>query len=134
MWCSPCRRQQPPAYTHGDPHTCADGDRDDLAGRRFGVDPPDRPQRRRAQAALGKRVFLGHQSIGAQVLKGVTEYARDAGLPTPSCPDPESGSLPTSGRYLAQSYVAENGEPLDKIAESTASSALVWRTVSTSPS
>lgn len=69
------------------------------------------------QAALGKRVFFGHQSIGAQVLKGVTEYARDAGLPTPSYPDPESGSLPTSGGYLAQSYVAENGEPLDKIAE-----------------
>lgn len=69
------------------------------------------------RTALSKRTFFGHQSIGAQVLKGVTEYAQDAGAGRPTYPDPESGSLPTSGGFLAQSYVGENGDPLAKLAE-----------------
>lgn len=69
------------------------------------------------RAALGKRVFFGHQSIGAQALKGVSEYASDAGLGSQNYPDPETGSLPASGGFIAQSYVGQNGEPLAKLAE-----------------
>lgn len=69
------------------------------------------------RTALSKRTFFGHQSIGAQVLKGVTEYARDAGVTNRTYPDPESASLPSSGGFLAQSYVGQNGDPLSKLAE-----------------
>lgn len=50
-------------------------------------------------------------------MKGITEYSRDAGLGTPSYPDPEQGSLPASGSFFANSYVGRNGQPFEKIEE-----------------
>lgn len=75
------------------------------------------PNAATVRAALGKRVFFGHQSIGGQVMKGVTAFTRQAGLGTPTYPDPTATSLPRTGGLFAQSHVGRNGQPFDKLAD-----------------
>jgi hypothetical protein len=67
------------------------------------------------QAALAKRVFFGHMSVGGNVMKGITTYSKEVGLGTPGYPDPQQSALPSSGSFFAQTLIGNNGEPYEKL-------------------
>lgn len=70
------------------------------------------------QASATVRVFFGHQSIGGNVLKGVTRLYDAGGLGKPNLIDITNGaSLPSSGGFIAHAYVGRNGQPLEKLAD-----------------
>lgn len=65
-------------------------------------------------AAAATRLFLGHQSVGANVLDGVPAVYAAAGLTAPpiSADDPATSG---SGGLIAHAYLGENTQPLGKI-------------------
>lgn len=70
------------------------------------------------KASSTVRVFFGHQSIGSNVLKGVSSLYKAAGLGKPTLVDvTDGGSLPSTGGFIAHSFIGRNGYPLEKIAE-----------------
>jgi hypothetical protein len=72
--------------------------------------------RRAAEA----RVFFGHQSVGGNVMKGITALFRVNGGGRPRYIDITGGNafLPRSDTgYIAHAFVGRNGRPLEKIAD-----------------
>ncbi|HQZ84121.1 MAG TPA: hypothetical protein PLB21_00645 [Actinomycetota bacterium] len=71
------------------------------------------------QEAAKKRIFFGHQSVGGNVMKGVTELYQANGLGRPPFYDITDGtaSLPSSGGVFAHAFVGRNGDPLAKLAD-----------------
>lgn len=70
--------------------------------------------------AARKRVFFGHQSVGGNIMKGVTALYKANGASAPPFVDITAGgstSLPGTGGYLAHAFIGENGDPLAKIAD-----------------
>src|SRR5438270_2460637 len=61
-----------------------------------------------------KRIYFAHQSVGANILQGVAELARGAGVPLRIVEAPRAAAVAagTFGHF----YVPENGAPLDKLA------------------
>lgn len=69
-------------------------------------------------ASTRARWFFGHQSVGANVLKGVTSLYKANGLGKPIQIDVKgSASLPSTGGFIAHAHVGRNGHPLEKLAE-----------------
>jgi hypothetical protein len=69
------------------------------------------------RAAAAKRVFFGHQSVGANVLGGVSALYSSAGVAGPATDTIGSHAQtisPTSGGVLADAYVGDNGDPNGK--------------------
>lgn len=64
--------------------------------------------------AASRRVFFGHQSVGTNVLDGVSRLARDASVAVVIA-DPGQ-SLPPGRGGFEQVLVADNGDPLRKLA------------------
>ena len=61
-----------------------------------------------------KRIYFAHQSVGANILQGVAELARGAGVPLRIVEAPRAAAVDagTFGHF----YVPENGAPLEKLA------------------
>lgn len=61
-----------------------------------------------------ERIYFAHQSVGANILAGVSELAREAGVPLHIVQAPDAAALApgTFGHF----FVPENGEPLRKLA------------------
>ena len=62
------------------------------------------------QAVAERRIFFGHQSVGKNLLDGVEELAREAGVPLRV---QEGGAL--GGPGVAHAYLGENQRPSSKI-------------------
>lgn len=80
-------------------------------------EPPEEIDATIFTTALSKRTVFGHQSVGYQVLQGVTMLAGELGLSNPTYPDIESTSLPSTGGFLAHFYAGTNGNAYTKTAE-----------------
>lgn len=61
-----------------------------------------------------KRIYFAHQSVGANILQGVTELSGRAGVPLRIVQAPRASAVPadTFGHF----FVPENGAPLEKLA------------------
>ena len=70
----------------------------------------------RADLALlaTKRVYFAHQSVGANILEGVTDLARAEGVPLRIVQVPRASDVPAAA--LGHFFVPENGAPLEKLA------------------
>lgn len=66
------------------------------------------------RVVAGQKVFFGHQSVGFNVLDGLPAVYGSAGVDAPAVV--ESGSVPPAST-IHHIEIAENGYPLDKIAE-----------------
>lgn len=62
----------------------------------------------------GKRVYFGHQSVGANLLDGVKTLAAENAVALPINEVPQARAIESGG--LSHVFVAENGEPLRKLA------------------
>lgn len=80
-------------------------------------EPPQQIDTATFTAAMGKRTIFGHQSVGMQVLQGVSMLAGQLGVSNPSFPDYEATTLPSSGGMLAHFYAGSNGNPFSKLDE-----------------
>lgn len=60
---------------------------------------------------IARRVFFGHQSVGANILDGVRDLLREAGR---NWPIVELGAEPASGGALLHANVGTNQQPLAK--------------------
>ena len=61
-----------------------------------------------------KRIYFAHQSVGANILQGVTELARAQDVPLRIVRVPRASDVPTPG--FGHFFVPENGAPLEKLA------------------
>lgn len=77
------------------------------------VDPASGLTTQQLQAAAEKRVYFGHQSVGANVLDGVPAVFAEGGVTAPAITD-DLASAP-SGGVLAHAYIGENTQPAGKI-------------------
>ena len=70
----------------------------------------------RAELAIiaQKRIYFAHQSVGANLLAGVAELAREAGVPLRIVETSRGADLAPG--MLGHFFVPENGEPLRKLA------------------
>src|SRR5919202_5329161 len=61
-----------------------------------------------------KRIYFAHQSVGANILEGLGQLWREAGVPVRIVQTARAAELPagTFGHF----FVPENGEPLKKLA------------------
>ena len=73
-------------------------------------------------AAAQAKVFFGHQSVGMNVIAGISGVYAARGLPAPEIvplPDPAGGGAQTarSGQsgYFAHAHIEQNGDPFAKI-------------------
>lgn len=62
------------------------------------------------------RIFFGHQSVGYNVLDGISEFAADAGLPPPDMIDSREPSS-EADNAVYHSKIGKNGDPLAKISD-----------------
>ena len=60
------------------------------------------------------RIYFGHQSVGANILEGLKELSAAAGVALPIVEAPRAAAWPGTG--LGHVFVAENGNPLRKLA------------------
>lgn len=60
-----------------------------------------------------KRIFFGHQSVGMNLLDGVTQLSRTAGIPVRITEVQAAGS--TQPGTIGHAFVAENKDPLRKL-------------------
>lgn len=71
-------------------------------------------------AAAGQRVFLGHMSIGWNLLDGLTGLYADKGVPAPAVVqvalDAPPPALPAGQGAIVHAEIGTNGDPLGKIA------------------
>ncbi|WP_374454031.1 hypothetical protein [Nocardioides sp.] len=71
-------------------------------------------------AAAGERVFLGHMSIGWNLLDGMQRLYADKGVPEPEVVQVEAGDSPpdlAAGQgVVVHAEIGTNGDPLGKIA------------------
>ncbi|MGC3996252.1 MAG: SGNH/GDSL hydrolase family protein [Anaeromyxobacter sp.] len=66
------------------------------------------------RAASRLRIFFGHQSVGANVLDGVSDLSRQAGVPLTVAQVDSAGGIAQAG--LAHALVGGNGDPRSKLA------------------
>ena len=66
------------------------------------------------EVLAAKRILFAHQSVGANILEGVGQLSREAGVPIRIVQTPRAAALGegTFGHF----FVPENGEPLRKLA------------------
>jgi hypothetical protein len=64
--------------------------------------------------AATRRLFFGHQSIGAQVITGINELADDLGRPDIPVVDVDVTGIPATGGVVAHAYVGINGDGFTK--------------------
>lgn len=71
------------------------------------------------RSAARTRVFFGHQSVGGNIMKGVTALYKADSMSAPPFVEVSAVStgLPGSGGFLAHAFIGENGDPLAKIAD-----------------
>jgi lysophospholipase L1-like esterase len=75
---------------------------------------------REVRRAAEARMFFGHQSVGGNMMKGITALFRANGAGRPRYIDVSDGDafLPPSGTgYITHAFVGKNGRPLEKIAD-----------------
>lgn len=60
--------------------------------------------------ARQRRVFFGHQSVGAQVITGINEWADNLGQPDMPVVDVDVSAIPGTGGVMAHAYVGTNGD------------------------
>lgn len=67
----------------------------------------------------GKRVFFGHQSVGANILDGLAAAYREHSTPAPAVIDVTGSSagaaVPASGGVIAHAFIGSNGDPAGKM-------------------
>jgi len=61
-----------------------------------------------------ERIYFGHQSVGANILDGLKELSAAAGVPLRIAQTPRAAALQGTG--IGHVFVAENGNPLKKLA------------------
>lgn len=66
------------------------------------------------QLLAGKRIYFGHQSVGANLLDGVQALAAENAVALPVTEVPQASRIDRGG--FSHVFVAENGEPLRKLA------------------
>lgn len=81
------------------------------------VAPTESVSPEQLRTAAGARVFLGHQSVGANLLDGVAAVYAAEGVTAPEITSDPAGVRAASGGVLAHAYIGENTKPLDKIAD-----------------
>ena len=64
--------------------------------------------------AMTRRLFFGHQSVGAQVLTGIGELASDLGRPDPVEVHLPADPIPPTGGMVSDAYVGLNGDGFTK--------------------
>src|SRR5690349_21354927 len=69
----------------------------------------------RADLALlaTKRIYFAHQSVGANILEGVADLARSAGVPVRIVQAGRAAEVPAGA--FGHFFVPENGAPLEKL-------------------
>jgi hypothetical protein len=83
-------------------------------GKEFAMTPEETAALRRdVQAISSKRVFFGHQSVGANVLDGIRDLAKDAGVGSLNIQPADSilQNPSVSGGFLAEAVIGKNGNP-----------------------
>jgi len=60
-----------------------------------------------------RRIFFGHQSVGVNLLDGVRQLARMAGVPVRIAEIKEAGSM--EGAMIGHTFIADNENPLKKL-------------------
>ena len=65
--------------------------------------------------AAKTRVFFGHQSVGANIIDGVSGISQDRGLAAPVIVDVDQAAVPTEGGFFAHAHIGQNGDPIGKI-------------------
>src|SRR5262249_17452068 len=61
-----------------------------------------------------KRIYFAHQSVGSNLLEGVADLARGAGVPVRIVQSPRAADVPPAA--FGHFFVPENGAPLEKLA------------------
>lgn len=88
-------------------------------GRSPGVTHPidiDEPSKVELNTVARTRVLFGHQSVGANILGGISTLYDEAGVSEP--PVVETRETVTSeGGFIAHAHVGVNGDPLGKLAD-----------------
>lgn len=80
------------------------------------IDPAGARVAQDLETVRGGRIFFAHQSVGADVLRGVELLARDAGAPPPRVFQ-LGGGPPPGGPLLLHALVGENTRPESKLAD-----------------
>jgi hypothetical protein len=78
------------------------------------VNAADATLRADLELVAAKRIYFAHQSVGANILEGVSELAREAGVPVRIVQTPRAADL--GAATLGHFFVPENGEPVRKLA------------------
>lgn len=79
-----------------------------------GVSASDEALRADLSTLATKRIYFAHQSVGANILEGVADLARSAGVPVRIVQSPSAKEVPAAA--LGHFFVPENGAPLEKLA------------------
>jgi len=74
----------------------------------------DEALRAELKLVASKRIYFAHQSVGANILQGVTELSRRAGVPLRIVQAPRASAVPADS--FGHFFVPENGAPLEKLA------------------
>lgn len=64
--------------------------------------------------AASRTVFFGHQSVGENILDGLTKIGASQGWPVPTTIDAHGSSVP-NGPALLHAKVGQNGDPFSKL-------------------
>ena len=73
----------------------------------------DVPLRAQLERVAQRRIYFGHQSVGANLLEGVKQLAESAGVPLRIVEAPSAAALAPA--TFGHTFVAENGDPLRKL-------------------